>query len=336
MDNIDHIDESTPFSRLIPWFEEFEKAGNRNVKDFNENRSLHGGVEAARFFLQRINKEIDEEISNGKGGAEININFFTQQHLFTEIQSFSEDLTYCLNAGRTYGVKDLKFWMKDLKAVNKLQLLIEFGEVEKPHPQEDRSGMNTADDGITEDFSLEVEKSHPQEDRSGTNTADDGITEDFSLMGEDAKPSILKRIFDITGRTKKEIAMYALLALGTVIAGYSVAGLYQGRKDEPAPQKTRIPEVAPKATQTPAKEQIYCEVYREPTGYGAACKETEKPKLSALEDIDKTDDLVPVQIDVEQNGINYACKAVIKKTLPNADGSTKTILAEDLNCEKAE
>jgi len=101
-------------------------------------------------------------------------------------------------------------------------------------------------------------------------------------------------------------------------------------ESEPEPE-VAPEEVAPVPSVDP--EKIYCEVYRHPDGYNAACRGTENKKLSALEDDDDTDDLVPVQIDVARDGINYACKGVVQKTQPNEDGSVKTILAEDLDCE---
>lgn len=132
----------------------------------------------------------------------------------------------------------------------------------------------------------------------------------------------------------------ALMFVGALTIGLGGAKIYSqfGKKSKSAqPQITEVDQslttvVAPEVD----TEKIYCEVYRHPEGYNAACRGTQNKKLSALEDDDNTDDLVPIQIDVARDGINYACQGIVQKTQPNEDGSVKTILAEDLDCEMLE
>jgi len=78
--------------------------------------------------------------------------------------------------------------------------------------------------------------------------------------------------------------------------------------------------------------KIYCEISREPTGYKPTCRATGKPKLTALEDSDKTDNSVPAEIKVEMDKTNFVCKVIIEKTQPNEDGSPKIIIQREFEC----
>jgi len=137
----------------------------------------------------------------------------------------------------------------------------------------------------------------------------------------------------------------ALMFTGALTVGIGGAAYYhQGSKKSNTEAMVELePKLTTTAEQTaepesiiPQFKTIYCEISREQKGYTPACRASGKPKIIVLEDTDKTDNLVPVEIKVPMDGIDFACKAVIEKTPPNEDGSSKIIMQGDLECTSSD
>jgi|GEM_PF-4650505 len=335
MEHRDRQDEnlkrpSVNLQRLEEYFEYLYSSGERVVeqgcrrfadgttlperrRDYSERSDYSNiGKEMLHGFIDRVRKELREAMEKGETSVSIRVSLPNISNVYPcGIILFMDDISDYLEPEEGVKVSYNKIGAENSDGSRDLIITFEREEIDDLSASQDAS-ENLKDITATEQYFEYLEK-------------DDGRRKRVSII-------------------RSKIGL-ALMFTGALTVGIGGAAYYhQGSKKSNTEAMVELePTLTTTAEQTaepesiiPQFKTIYCEISREQKGYTPACRASGKPKIIVLEDIDKTDNLVPVEIKVPMDGIDFACKAVIEKTPPNEDGSSKIIMQGDLECTSSD